>query len=401
MTVRTYPALLRTPGVAVLLASSLAARTPNTMIMIAMSFWARDLTGTFAWSGVLIGTYTAGVVVAGPRLGRLVDRYGPPRVLLPCGVVWSAGFVVLAVLPASVWWVGLGVSLVTGAALPPVSAAVRAVWPRLVRGDQLRTAYTLEATAQELMFAVGPMLAAVLVTFAGSRFGMAGCGVVGLAGVVWCASRPALRAGGTGAEPSQRREGILRHPGRFSLIAGMALLVAAFSAVQLGIVAFAEASGDRLLSGVLELVWSLASLAGGLVAGAVGARRGVSPWRRVAIMSVGVAGCVVAPGPWWLGVALIAAGAMIAPTMAAAYECMGELAPPGASAEAFAWLSVAAMAGSGVGATLGGQVVTWYGPSGGFALGVVLCVVAVAALLPAGRTGTPAALAGRPALAPE
>lgn len=401
MSVRSYPALLRTPGVATLLVSSLAARTPNTMIVIAVSFWARDLTGTFAWSGVLIGTYTAGVVVAGPRLGRLVDRYGPPRVLVPCGIVWSAGFLVLALLPASIWWVGLGVSVVTGAALPPVSAAVRAVWPSLVHGDRLRTVYTLEATAQELMFAVGPMLAAVLVTFAGSRFGVAGCGVVGLLGVVWCASRRALRAGGTGAEPAQVRERILRHPGRFSLIGGMALLVAAFSALQLGIVAFAEVSGSRLLSGVLELVWSLASLAGGLVAGAIGMRGGVSPWRRVAIMSAGIAGCVVAPGPWWLGVALTAAGAMIAPTMAAAYERMGELAPTGASAEAFAWLSVAAMAGSGVGATLGGQLVTWYGPSGGFALGLGMCVLAVAALLPAGRTGASGAVAGHPALASE
>lgn len=365
------------------------------MAVIALSFWARDLTGTFAWSGALVGCYTATTAFVGPMLGRAADRFGARRVLVPVGICHAAGFVVIAVLPASVWWLGLGVAALTGAVLPPVSATVRAAWPRMVGGARLRLAFTLEATVQELMFAMGPLVAALLVSFAGSRIAVAGCGVVAVAGTLWFASRPALRADGAtvaGGALVVERESVLRHPARAGLIAGMALFVGAFSANQLGIVAFAEHAGERALSGVLEMVWSLGSFAGGITAGLFAMRRRAVPWRRVALVAVGFVACVLAVDVWWLAATLALAGAMIAPSMAAIYERMGELAPAGARTESFAWMSTAGMAGAGVGAVFAGRLVEVYGPAAGFGLAAGMTVLAACALLPAKRTGEPESL---------
>lgn len=384
---RTYRALLSAKGVGTLLAASLTARMPSGMAVIALSFWTRDVAGTFAWSGLVIGAYTAGIVSASPLLGRLADRYGPSRVVLPCGAAWTAGYAALAFLPTSVWWLAFPVAALTGAATPPVGPTVRAAWPRLVGRDSLRTAYSLEATVQELMFAVGPVIAAVLVSATGSRGALLGCGAVALVGSGWFGSSRALRAlrdldrGGTGV-----RARLFAHRGRLGLVLGMALMVAAFSAAELGMVAYGEHAGERWITGVLELIWSLGSFTGGLVAGAALTRGGAVPWRRVGAIAAGFCGCALVSNVWWLGALLAVAGAMIAPSMAAINERMGELAPSAARTEAFAWMSAAGMGGAGIGAAIAGSLVATYGFGAGFALAVGLCVLAALVLLPAGRT---------------
>lgn len=402
---RTYRALLASPGVPVLLTSSLVARLPNVMAVVALSFWARDLTGTFAWSGAVVGAYTAGVVAASPWLGRLADRFGPVRVLVPCGFLWAAGFIALAALPAAVWWLGIGVAAVTGAVMPPTGPTVRTAWPHLVSGERLRVAYTVDATVQELMYVTGPLLSATLVSFAGSRVAVAGCGLVALGGAAWFATRPVLRGLAGAAGDAETRRGrarrLLLHRGRIGLLLGTAMVVGSFSATQLGLVAFADGYGQRLLSGGLESVWSLASFLGGVLVGVAGARSEAVPWRRIALMMVGLAGCVFAPGPWWLAAALAAAGLAISPAFAAVYERLGQLAPAGARTETFAWLTTATNVGSGVGAVVSGRVIEAYGPSGASALAAVLCALAALALVPAGGTGAVAAEQPAPRPVPQ
>lgn len=391
MSLRGYRALATTPGVVALVGSSLAARLPDTMAVIALSFWARDAAGTFLWSGLVVGAYTMGMVVLGPWLGRFADRYGPRRVLYPSGVAFAVGFGVVAALPGPLWWLGVCVIACTGAAMPPVAATMRAALPKVVGGERLRLAYTLEATVQEVTYIVGPVVSAVLVAFVGSRYAVLGCGVVALVGVLWFASRPAL-AGAGAVDAGHTRMGtrrLLLHPGRGGLILGMTLIVASFSAVELGIVAFAEDAGQRVLSGVLEMVWSLGSFVGGVGAGFVATRRGAVPWRRALVVAVGTGACALAPDVWWLGGLLVAAGVMIAPSMAAVYERLGELAPAAGRTEAFAWISTAATGGAGLGAMAAGRLIASYGAHTAFAFAAGLCALAVLAMVPAKGTSAP------------
>lgn len=381
--------------------SSLLARLPDTMAVIALSFWARDAAGTFAWSGLVVGAYTIGMVLLGPWLGRFADRYGPRRVLFPSGLAFAAGFATVAALPGSLWWLGVCVVACTGAAMPPVAATMRAALPKVVGGERLRLAYTLEATMQEVTYIVGPGLSAVLVAFLGSRYALLGCGIMALGGVLWFASRPAL-AGAGAVDAGHTRLGtrrLLFHPGRGGLILGMTLIVASFSAVELGIIAFAEHAGQRVLSGVLEMVWSLGSFVGGIVAGVVATRRGAVAWRRTLVVAVGTGACALAPDVWWLGALLVAAGAMVAPSMAAVYERLGELAPEGGRTEAFAWISTAATGGAGLGAMAAGRLVASYGAHTAFAFAAGLCALAVVAMVPARGTAVPTAPAPEPGTA--
>ena len=86
-------------------------------------------------------------------------------------------------------------------------------------------------------------------------------------------------------------------------------------------------------------------------------------------------------------VLVIVAGLGLAPSTAAAYSLIGDLAPAGAVTESYAWQIVGYVAGSAVGAWLAGVVVEQVG------VGAALACAPVAA-----ASGLLVALAGRRAI---
>ena len=56
-------------------------------------------------------------------------------------------------------------------------------------------------------------------------------------------------------------------------------------------------------------------------------------------------------------VLMVLAGMPIAPAFAASYGLVGELAPPGTTTEAFAWLTTAIVTGLAIGTSVGGVAV--------------------------------------------
>src|SRR5919202_2733167 len=71
------------PGAMRLLAWSLVARLPLTMIGIGLLVHAQRLTGSFAVAGLVSGAYAVATGAGGPALGRLADRHGQLPVLAP------------------------------------------------------------------------------------------------------------------------------------------------------------------------------------------------------------------------------------------------------------------------------------------------------------------------------
>ena len=66
-------------------------------------------------------------------------------------------------LRGSVPAAALGV-LISGLATPPLEGGLRALWPSVLKGpDKVHRAYALDAVAQEVMFAVGPLLLTLFV----------------------------------------------------------------------------------------------------------------------------------------------------------------------------------------------------------------------------------------------
>ena len=84
---KRYADILRSPHVAALVASALLARLPIGINALAIVLYLREQTGSFAIAGAVSGMLAAGSGFGAPIQGRLVDRIGARRVLLPLAVV--------------------------------------------------------------------------------------------------------------------------------------------------------------------------------------------------------------------------------------------------------------------------------------------------------------------------
>ncbi len=163
---------------------------------------------------------------------------------------------------------------------------------------------------------------------------------------------------------------------------GVAITIA-FTMTDVAVVAFVSGRHASAGSGVVLAVWSLGSLLGGLAFGAAAARIDDSAvLRSMGLIAAGVALAALAPGPVGLGVLLFVGGATIAPGLARLYARVGAVAPEGAATEAFGWMAVGLLAGSSLGAAIGGVAVETVGPRMSFLLAAAAPAIGgVAALL--------------------
>ncbi|GAB2563291.1 MFS transporter [Kribbella endophytica] len=382
MDLSAYRALWRTRGVASLLASALVARLPVMASAVPMSFLAKDAAGSFGWAGVVAGTYSIGTALGGPIWSRLADRRGGKWVVIGTGMGWSLAMFVLALLPNDWYRLMPVVSALAGAFVSPITATLRAAWPRLVQGPRLRAVYALDATAQEVLFAIGPMLGALVVSFVNPRAGVLSAAALALVSVWWYGvqQQPAMRHDETVRRLTAPQ--LLWHRHRLPLILAFAFCVTAFASVSLGIVAFADDHGNRLIAGVLETVWAVGSLAGGLIVGALPGRRNSFVWRRSLLVSVGMLACVFATwSPVSLGIALLLSGCVLAPTVGALYERLGAMTPDSVRTEIFGWMGSGAMVGGAVGSAVAGLVVETFGVRYVWLLAAILTLLATLSLL--------------------
>src|SRR4051794_37704744 len=91
-----YRRLLRSAGVARLLAAATLGRLPFGMAGLAILLLVRDAGGSYATAGLAAGAYGLGLGLTGPLLARLIDRSGPWRIVVPAVLAAAA---VLAALP--------------------------------------------------------------------------------------------------------------------------------------------------------------------------------------------------------------------------------------------------------------------------------------------------------------
>jgi MFS family permease len=79
----------------------------GSLLVFTFSVFVKPLSAEFGWSREVIsgafGFAAMSVAVASPVLGRLLDRYGPVRVILPCMAVYAFAFASLSQLAPSIW----------------------------------------------------------------------------------------------------------------------------------------------------------------------------------------------------------------------------------------------------------------------------------------------------------
>jgi MFS family permease len=380
---RRYSDVLHAPGVGRIAAAALLARLPGGMVPLATVLLVRGEGRSYGVAGLVIAATSLASAIGWPLWGRLIDRSGQARVLLPLALAYPAALAGLALsatygAPALVLVVFAALS---GATMPPVGACMRALWPSLLGSQPLRdTAYALEAWLQELFFIVGPLIVAAVATLGPAWAALMAAAAFAGIGTVWFALAPPVRAAG-GSSRARPRAGALGSPAVRTVLISCLALGCSFGVVEVTMPAFGEAHGSRAQGGFALACFALGSLAGGLW---IGTRR---PARRLGlrfavslgVLAVALVPPLLAPSLPVMCVLMLLAGVPIAPAFAASYGLVGDLAPPGTTTEAFAWLTTAIVTGLALGTSAGGAAVERIGLTGAVALAAPCAAVAALA----------------------
>ncbi|GAB2980876.1 MFS transporter [Saccharothrix stipae] len=371
---RPYRELAAIPHLPWLLLWSMIGRIHLPATPLAVSFLIAGWTGSYAVAGVVGGALTLGMGVAGPLRGRAADRSPAGRLLLVTASGYGVGIAVLGALPSftpsSAWPAAVAVAFLTGLSTPPVTAMSRASFPRLATGPAQSAVFTVEASMQEVMYIVGPALAATVVAVGNARAALWLCGALAVLGALGFAA--ALRRAGLDrpvAREAKRGGRSLLRDGSLTLALASALcMVASLVSIDMVIIGWARDLGRPAMAGVLTVVWGIGSVVGGLIAGGLVGRARFT--RRMLLMALGIAPLVLVLPPvlepssaWLIGLVLGVGGMAIAPAIAANNQRISGLAPDDRKAEAFGWMGTFTTAGSALALPLAGSLLDHFGPA--------------------------------------
>ncbi|MER6049629.1 MFS transporter [Streptomyces sp. NPDC001793] len=378
-----YADLLRTRYAARLLTGTLVGRLPNATAPLALVLFVRAQGGSYALAGALSAVYGVCTALGQPLLGRAVDVHGQPRVMLPASVVSALGMALLVVVGLSPGWAACLAVAVAGLFTPPLEGGLRALWPVVLRrADRVHAAYALDAVAQEVMFAVGPLLVTLCVAAWSPGAALLVVNVIGVLGalsVVVSAPSREWRS----APREAHWLGALRSAGMLVLIGAFFFVGLALGSIGVAAVGYADGHGGGMVSSCLLSALGVGALAGGLV---YGARQWPGrPETRlrllVALLALGYLPLFLVPGVVGMTVLSGLAGVFLAPALACAFVVVDRHAPTGTVTEAFSWLVTTFGVGSAVGASVAGPALEGGGPAAGFAVAGASGVAALLVLL--------------------
>ena len=367
-----YWSLLRTRGVARIIAAQLAARFPSGMLSLGLLFHIQRRSGSYAVAGVVLAALSIGQALSGPATGRFMGRVGIRPVVLVTAMLCAASVAAIALLDLPEEGV-VALALAAGLTFPPITSAVRTIYPKLVPARMLTPLFSLDASLQELIWIGGPVAVTFVATGVSTVLALMLSVVLLIGGGLWFAASPEV--GRVRIPRSTRRFGVVLLKPQVALITVVGFLVIASCAAIEASVAGAFGTGDPI-SGVVLAIWSLASLAGGFALGRVPMR----PWSLPLRLGLVVAGAVCTPfvsGIWGLSIALVVSGFGLAPALGLMSAIVSSSVRFSDTAEAYGWTNTGQLVGVALGAALAGQAIDHYSAAVGFACGAALAVAAL------------------------
>jgi MFS family permease len=347
-------------------------------------------------AGLVSAAATIAIAISGPWRGRLLDRRGLRRVVLPSIVVaalcWSiAPFV-------SYWWL-LALAALAGLFVVPSFSIIRQAVIAAVHEDDRRTAISLDSVAVELSFMVGPAAGVWAATVWPTQWVLFVIEMLGvLAGVLLWFANPVMRD--EAAEPVDGEvvddEGVgagvprvarsVWFRARFIVIClGAAATTLVLGGSDIAIVAALRDFGAQPSIGWVLAVWGFGSLVGGLVYG--GVQKSISAFWLLGGLAVVTAPMALATGVPTLALLSFVAGLFCAPTITATVDQVSRVVPAAARGEAMGWHGSFMTGGMALGAPLAGFAIDHRGWQAGFLVvaGIGLLVALVGAAATSGR----------------
>ncbi|MEU9115030.1 MFS transporter [Streptomyces sp. NPDC048483] len=378
-----YAELLRTRHAARLLMGTLVGRLPNATASLAVVLFVRAEGGSYVLAGALAAVYAICMAIGQPLLGRAVDLYGQPRVMLPAAVLSALGMALLAAVGLEPLWLAIAAAAIAGFFTPPLEGGLRALWPGVLqRSDQVHAAYALDAVAQEVMFAVGPLLVTLGVAAWSAGAALLVINAVGVLGALSVVVSKPSRQWRSGPREAHWL-GALRSAGLLVLIGAFFFVGLALGSIEVAAVAYADQRGGGMVSSYLLSALGSGALVGGLV---YGAREWPGrPEGRlrllIALLALGYLPLVLVPGVAAMTALTGVAGLFLAPALACAFVVVDRHAPKGTVTEAFSWLVTTFGVGAAAGASAAGPAVEGGGAVAGFSVAAAAGIAALLVLL--------------------
>lgn len=368
-----YRDLLRTPGVGRIIAAQLTARFPNGMTSLAILLHIEHVTGSYGAAGLVLAATSIGQAIAGPVTSRWMGRWGMRRVLTTTLIICALSLTAIALLELPLpGYMALG--LIGGLSTPPIQSAVRTIYPKLVTARQLTPLFSLDASLQEIIWIIAPVLITFVATQVGTVPALLLIVVILVGGGSWFILSPEV---GRVRIPRSRRsfgKVLTKAPVLLATVIGF-LLIGACSAVEAGVVATFD--HDGLEAGIVLALFSVGSLAGGLAFGHIPIGRWAMA-RRLLIVTVGLSLTILSLDVWWLGGTLVLAGIGIAPALAVLFAMTSASVKFSDTAEAFGWIGTGQLIGAAAGSATAGFLIDGVGPTGAY---VAAAAFAAAGLL--------------------
>nr|WP_221209550.1 MFS transporter [Leifsonia aquatica] len=353
---------MKTPGVARIIAAQLTARFPFGMLSLAFLLHIERVHHSYGAAGLVLAAMSIGQAIAGPMTSRLMGVLGM-RVVLWTTLAFCAVAVAVIGLVVMPIPVTMAVAFFAGLSMPPIQPAVRTIYPKMVNSRQLTPLFSLDASAQEIIWIAGPVAITFVSTQIGTVEGILMSVAIMLLGGFWFIASPEV--GRVRIPRSKRRFGVVltRPPVLLATVVGF-LLIGSCAAVEAGVVAtFDEGSP---LSGIVLAIWSVGSLVGGLAFGHVP----IGPWataRRMLLVFIGVSlSSFMLWSPWALSATLLIAGVGIAPALAVLFAIVSASVKFSDTAEAYGWVGTGQLIGAALGSALAGFLIDGFGALGAF-----------------------------------
>lgn len=367
------------------------ARLPMPILGLGAVLLVAGETGSYALAGAVAGTLALVGSLLSPQWARAMDRHGQ-GVVLPLVftgyLVSGFAFVVAVVLDAPPWsWFVL--AGLTGGCGPNIGALVRARWAHALDSEHRQTAFAFESVVDEVVFVVGPPLVTFLATLVNPPVGFLTGVVIGFAGGMWLARLRTTEPPVHPVEDGPRRRSALRNA--TVLLVGVVYLAvgAVFGAMDVVVVAYAEAEGAPALAGVALAVYAAGSLVAGLAYGVVRLPGSLAARYVGCAVSFAVAAQLLFAVDSIVSLVTVGflAGLAIAPVLVSGMSLVESRVPRSALTEALTWVVTGLTLGVTAGSALAGAAVDAWGAETAFA--VPASSAALAGLL---------ALAGAPLL---
>jgi MFS family permease len=343
------------------MAAQLTARFPNGMMSLAILLHIEHVTGSYGSAGLVLAATSVGQAVAGPVTSRWMGRWGMRRVLTTTLVVCAIVITGIALLELSVPGY-MALALVAGLSTPPVQSAVRTIYPKMVNSRQLTPLFSLDASLQEIIWIVAPVVITFVATQVGTVQALLLIVVILVGGGSWFILSPEV---GRVRIPRSRRsigKVLTKAPVLLATVVGF-LLIGACSAVEAGVVATFDHGG--LEAGLVLAVFSIGSLSGGLSFGHIPIGRWAMA-RRLLIVAVGLSLTMISLDVFWLGGTLFLAGIGIAPALAVVFAMTSASVKFSDTAEAYGWVGTGQLIGAAAGSAIAGFLIDGVGPQGAY-----------------------------------